>query len=91
MYKRCADQWGHKHETRGSLPSPGLWAWGRAVPVVLWEQRRAHISAEPSWMIWTGRPGGLRNILDGVPEDFWLKIDEQMFVPRGVQGECSAL
>lgn len=57
-----------------------------AVPVVLWEQRRAHISAEPSWMIWIGRPGALRNILDGVPEDFWPKINEQMFVQSGCRG-----
>ena len=56
--------------------------------MVLWEQRRAHISAEPSWMIWIGRPGALRNILDGVPGDFWPKINEQMFVPKGVRGSA---
>lgn len=41
-------------------------------------------------MICIGRPGGLRNILDGVSEDCWQEDHEQMFVLMG-EDECSAL
>lgn len=34
-------------------------------------------------MICVERIGGLRNILDGVPEDCWQKDHKQVFVPRG--------
>lgn len=43
-----------------------------------------HISADPSWMLCIGRSGGLRNILDGVPEDCWQEDHKQVFVPREV-------